>query len=98
MAQEQVADDFDWVGAQAKCSAALMFERLQTHVEEDVRRRNGLLGRPDGWKFEFYAEDDADVFEVLTLEGSLKARDHFGGTAPNQVYAACKRARARLKE
>ena len=47
MAQEQMADDFDWVGAQAKCSAALMFERLQTHVEEDVRRRNGLLGRPE---------------------------------------------------
>ena len=72
MAHEQMSDDFDWVGAQAKCSAALMFERLQTHVEEDVRRRNGLLGRPDGWKFEFYAEDDADVFEVSRLVGSGK--------------------------
>jgi argininosuccinate lyase len=40
---------------------------------------------------------DADVFEVLTPEGSLKARDHLGGTAPNQVRAACERARARLK-
>jgi hypothetical protein len=72
MAQEHMSDDFDWVGAQAKCSAALMFERLQTHVEEDVRRRNGLLGRPDGWKFEFYAEDDADVFEVSRLVGNGK--------------------------
>ena len=26
-----------------------------------------------------------DVFDVLTLEGSLCARDHLGGTAPNQV-------------
>ncbi|MEN9433067.1 MAG: argininosuccinate lyase [Pseudomonadota bacterium] len=26
-----------------------------------------------------------DVFEVLTLEGSVAARDHLGGTAPNQV-------------
>jgi hypothetical protein len=62
MSLEPVSDDFDWVGAQAKCSAALMFERLRARVEEDVRRRNGLLGRHDGWTFEFYAEDDA--FEV----------------------------------
>ncbi len=26
-----------------------------------------------------------DVFSVLTLEGSVAARDHLGGTAPNQV-------------
>ena len=28
-----------------------------------------------------------DVFEVLTLEGSVAARDHLGGTAPKQVLA-----------
>jgi argininosuccinate lyase len=39
---------------------------------------------------------DADVFRVLTLEGSVAARDHIGGTAPNQVRAAIGRARARL--
>ncbi len=37
-----------------------------------------------------------DVFEVLTLEGSVAARDHIGGTAPGQVRAAIKRARTRL--
>jgi argininosuccinate lyase len=37
-----------------------------------------------------------DVFEVLTLEGSVAARDHLGGTAPRQVAAAAERARARL--
>ena len=37
-----------------------------------------------------------DVFAVLTVEGSLAARDHIGGTAPNQVRAAIGRARARL--
>ncbi len=37
-----------------------------------------------------------DVFTVLTLEGSLAARDHLGGTAPAQVRAAIARARARL--
>ena len=71
MAQEH-ADEFDWVGAQAKCSAALMFERLQTRVEEDVRRRNSLLDRNDGWKFEFFAEEDEDVFEVSRLVGNGK--------------------------
>ncbi|MDJ0878056.1 MAG: argininosuccinate lyase [Halieaceae bacterium] len=37
-----------------------------------------------------------DVFEVLTLEGSVAARDHIGGTAPAQVRAAAERAAARL--
>ncbi|MDQ5878825.1 MAG: argininosuccinate lyase [Pseudomonadota bacterium] len=37
-----------------------------------------------------------DVFAVLTVEGSLAARDHIGGTAPNQVRAAIARARGRL--
>jgi argininosuccinate lyase len=37
-----------------------------------------------------------DVYNVLTLEGSVAARDHFGGTAPNQVRAAIARARQRI--
>jgi argininosuccinate lyase len=37
-----------------------------------------------------------DVFDVLTLEGSVQARDHLGGTAPAQVRAAVSRARSRL--
>ncbi|MEN9559150.1 MAG: hypothetical protein RLZZ502_361 [Pseudomonadota bacterium] len=37
-----------------------------------------------------------DVFACLSLEGSLAARDHFGGTAPRQVEAAIARAYARL--
>ena len=28
---------------------------------------------------------EADVFDILTLEGSVSARDHIGGTSPNQV-------------
>ena len=32
-----------------------------------------------------------DVFAVLTLEGSVNARDHIGGTAPAQVRAAVQR-------
>jgi len=37
-----------------------------------------------------------DVFAVLTVAGSLAARDHIGGTAPAQVRAAIARARAAL--
>ena len=37
-----------------------------------------------------------DVYEVLTLEGSVKARNHFGGTAPDQVRFAIKNARDHL--
>jgi argininosuccinate lyase len=39
---------------------------------------------------------EADVYEVLTLEGSVEARDHPGGTAPARVRAAVAAARARL--
>jgi argininosuccinate lyase len=39
----------------------------------------------------------ADVFKVLTLEGSLASRDHVGGTAPKRVRAAIRRARKSLR-
>jgi argininosuccinate lyase len=38
-----------------------------------------------------------DVFKVLTLEGSVNARNHAGGTAPARVKAAVARARARRR-
>ena len=44
----------------------------------------------------FDARIEADVFDVLTLEGSVKARDHFGGTAPAQVRKQIAEARAKL--
>jgi argininosuccinate lyase len=39
---------------------------------------------------------EADVFEVLTLEGSVAARNHLGGTAPEQVKAAILKAQTDL--
>jgi argininosuccinate lyase len=39
---------------------------------------------------------EADVAQALTLEGSVGARNHPGGTAPDQVRAAVTRHRARL--
>jgi argininosuccinate lyase len=44
----------------------------------------------------FSTDIEHDVFDVLTLEGSVNARDHIGGTAPKQVLAAAERALARL--
>ena len=45
---------------------------------------------------QYCAGIEADVFEVLTLEGSVAARDHVGGTAPGQVTIAAENAARRL--
>ena len=44
----------------------------------------------------FNASIEKDVYEVLSLRGSLNARDILGGTAPAQVRAQIARHRARL--
>ncbi|MDO9010658.1 MAG: argininosuccinate lyase [Gallionella sp.] len=44
----------------------------------------------------FSALIEDDIYQVLSLEGSLASRNHIGGTAPNQVQAAIARARTRL--
>ena len=41
----------------------------------------------------FSALIERDVFEVLTVEGSVAARDHLGGTAPGRVGEAAAAAR-----
>ena len=39
-----------------------------------------------------------DVYQSLTLEGSVNARDHFGGTAPAQVKARIQQAKEKLQD
>jgi len=51
---------------------------------DDLRRFSNKIGE--------------DVFSVLSLEGSVAARDHIGGTAPKQVRAALARLRERLAQ
>ena len=46
---------------------------------------------------QFSSEITEDVFSVLTLEGSVSARNHLGGTAPEQVTAAAATAQAKLE-
>ncbi len=45
---------------------------------------------------QFSGDIEQDVFAVLTLEGSVAARNHIGGTAPEQVRQAVARARRRI--
>jgi argininosuccinate lyase len=47
---------------------------------------------------QFSADIGEDVFAVLSLAGSVAARDHIGGTAPAQVRAAIGRARKRIAD
>ncbi|HHZ71228.1 MAG TPA: argininosuccinate lyase [Methylococcaceae bacterium] len=42
---------------------------------------------------QFSGEIDNEVFNILTLEGSVAARNHIGGTAPNTVKKAIENAR-----
>jgi len=42
---------------------------------------------------QFSDKIEADVFDVLTLEGSVESRNHVGGTAPEQVRKAIAYAR-----
>ncbi len=49
---------------------------------DDLRQFSSLIG--------------PEVFEALTLEGSMKSRSHIGGTAPARVKAAITKARKAL--
>jgi argininosuccinate lyase len=44
----------------------------------------------------FHPAIEKDVYEVLSLRGSLNARNTLGGTAPAQVRTQLARHRARL--
>jgi argininosuccinate lyase len=47
---------------------------------------------------QFHQGIQQDVFEVLTVAGSVAARNHPGGTAPAQVRSAIARARNSLAD
>jgi argininosuccinate lyase len=65
-------------------------------VAEGVATRTDLADMPLETLRGFSATIEADVFEVLSLEGSVSARDHIGGTAPRRVAQAAVAARTRL--
>jgi argininosuccinate lyase len=56
-----------------------------------------LAGLPLRTLQRFSKKIGKDVFKCLTLEGSVAARNHLGGTAPAQVRAAVAKAKARKR-
>ena len=62
-------------------------------VKHGVQKGCDLAELPLAELQKFSGMIDDDVYQVLTLEGSLASRNHIGGTAPNQVKQAISRAR-----
>ena len=57
------------------------------------------------WAYSSLPDDDAEagynylcteLLDVMTLEGSVNARNHLGGTAPEQVLAAVAKRRGEI--
>ena len=67
-------------------------------VAEGVATDTDLAEMPLSTLQQFHPGIDEDVFDVLTLEGSLNARDHLGGTSPRQVTEAAARALTSLDQ
>ncbi|MGH8682998.1 MAG: argininosuccinate lyase [Burkholderiales bacterium] len=71
-------------------------EAVARAVREAERAGCGLADLPLPVLRRFAPQIDADALGVLGIDGSLAARNHVGGTAPEQVRAAVRRARAEL--
>ncbi len=71
-------------------------EAVARAVREAERAGCGLADLPLPVLRQFAPQIDADALRVLGIDGSLAARNHVGGTAPEQVRAAVRRARAEL--
>ena len=65
-------------------------------VRHAVDKGSDLSDLPLAELQKFSAQISEDVYQVLTLEGSLASRNHIGGTAPAQVMQAIARARQSL--
>jgi argininosuccinate lyase len=71
-------------------------EAVARAVREAERTGVDLAQLPFSRLKSFSSKIDRDVKGILTLEGSVAARDHVGGTAPAQVRKAIALARKRL--
>jgi len=71
-------------------------EAVGRAVAHGIETGTDLADMPLATLRRFSERIEEDVFDVLTLDGSIASRDHVGGTAPAQVRAAVERARARL--
>ena len=65
-------------------------------VRYGIEREKDLAAMDLAELQQFSSDITEEVFQVLSLEGSVALRCHTGGTAPQQVRAAIQRARVRL--
>ena len=65
-------------------------------VAHCIKAECDLASLPLATLKDFHQAIEEDVFDVLTLEGSVAARNHIGGTAPAQVREAVTTAKAAL--
>ena len=65
-------------------------------VQKGIQSGKDLAQMPLKTLSQFSKVIEEDVYDVLTLEGSMAARNHLGGTAPDQVLDAIGRAKAWL--
>ncbi len=73
-------------------------EAVAHAVKHAIAQGVGLGDVPLAELQRFHASIGADAIDVLSLQGSLAARDVVGGTAPVRVRAELARHRARLSE
>ena len=71
-------------------------EAVALAVRAALQRECGLSDLTLTELQQFSSLIEQDIYGVITLEGSLAARNHTGGTAPQQVAAAIARARVSL--
>ncbi|MBU3738479.1 MAG: argininosuccinate lyase, partial [Rhodoferax sp.] len=71
-------------------------ETVARAVREAQARQVDLAQLPLAVLQTFHPRIEADVFEVLSLQGSLQARATLGGTAPERVLQEIRRHRTRL--
>jgi argininosuccinate lyase len=71
-------------------------EMVARAVREAETRQCDLAALPLDVLQRFSPLIGADVFHVLTLDGSVASRDHIGGTAPSRVRAAIDAARREI--
>lgn len=71
-------------------------EAVGLAVAHGVRHEQDLADMPLDVLRSFSSSIEDDVYAILTLEGSVNARSHSGGTAPSAVKLAIQRGRERL--
>jgi argininosuccinate lyase len=71
-------------------------EAVALAVRHAESQRCDIAALPLSTLQRFSALIDQDVFDVLSLDGSVSSRDHPGGTAPAQVRSAAAAARKQL--